>query len=164
MFEILQADLDNPVHAKALLDLLDHYARDPMGGGEPLSDDVRNNLVDRLRRRSDVCMVLAFSDGRAVGLVNCFEGFSTFQARPLLNIHDVVVHEDFRGRGLSGLMLEKVEQLARQRHCCKLTLEVLQGNSAARAAYRKVGFRPYQLDPAMGQAMFWEKPLLHEAD
>lgn len=159
MFEILQADLQNPVHTQALLGLLDHYARDPMGGGEALSDDVREHLVDRLRQRSDVCIVLAFADGRAVGLVNCFEGFSTFQARPLMNIHDVVVHDDYRGRGLSGLMLEKVEQLARQRQCCKLTLEVLQGNRAAQAAYSKVGFRPYQLDPSMGQAMFWEKPL-----
>ena len=37
MFEILQADFHNPGHAEALLTLLDHYARDPMGGGEPLS-------------------------------------------------------------------------------------------------------------------------------
>lgn len=159
MFEILQAELDNPVHAGALLDLLDHYARDPMGGGEPLSDYVREHLVERLRARNDACIVLAFADGRAVGLVNCFEGFSTFKARPLMNIHDVVVHQDYRGRGLSGLMLEKVEQLARQRQCCKLTLEVLQENRVAQAAYRKVGFRPYQLDPSRGQAMFWEKPL-----
>jgi len=159
MFELHQADLNNPAHAQAVLELLEHYARDPMGGGEGLSEYVRENLLTELRQRSDACIVLAFVDGRAVGLVNCFEGFSTFQARPLMNIHDVVVHGDYRGRGLCGLMLQKVEQLAHQRGCCKLTLEVLQGNSAARAAYLKAGFQAYQLDPRMGQALFWEKKL-----
>jgi len=36
---------------------------------------------------------------------------------------------------------------------------VLEGNGAAQAAYSSAGFRPYQLDPAMGRAQFWEKPL-----
>ncbi len=159
MFDILQADLDNADHARALLDLLDHYARDPMGGGRALPDDVRENLVAELRKRNDLLVVLAFHGQRGAGLVNCFEGFSTFKARPLMNIHDVVVHRDYRGRGLSKKMLDKVEQLARQRGCCKLTLEVLQGNEVAQGAYRKAGFDGYQLDPAMGRAMFWEKNL-----
>jgi ribosomal protein S18 acetylase RimI-like enzyme len=159
MFDILQADLDNSSHAQALLDLLDHYSRDTMGGGQPLSDYVRENLVDKLRKRNDLLMVLAFHGRRGAGLVNCFEGFSTFEARPLINIHDVVVHRDYRGQGLATKMLNKVEQLARQRGCCKLTLEVLQGNTVAQAAYRKAGFSGYELDPAMGQALFWEKKL-----
>jgi len=29
----------------------------------------------------------------------------------------------------------------------------------AQAAYRKVGFAPYSLDPAAGQAEFWQKKL-----
>ena len=159
MFHILQADLHNPVHADALLVLLDHYARDPMGGGRALSAYVQANLIEELRKRKNAVSVLAFAGERAVGLVNCFEGFSTFQARPLLNIHDVVVHKDYRGQGVSGLMLQKVAELARQRNCCKLTLEVLQNNPAAQAAYRKAGFQAYQLDPQMGQALFWEKKL-----
>ena len=102
---------------------------------------------------------LGDAEKTAMREVNCFEGFSTFQARPLLNIHDVVVHKDYRGQGVSGLMLQKVAELARQRNCCKLTLEVLQNNPAAQAAYRKAGFQAYQLDPQMGQALFWEKKL-----
>ena len=159
MFDILPADLENPRHCDAILDLLRHYAMDPMGGGEPLSDYAQKNLIAELRKRSDVFVLLAFEGGQAVGLINCFEGFSTFQARPLMNIHDVVVHEEFRGRGLAALMLEQVEKLARGRHCCKLTLEVLQGNRSARSAYRKAGFAPYRLDPKMGEALFWEKKL-----
>ena len=56
-------------------------------------------------------------------------------------------------------MLGKVELLARDRGCCKLTLEVLEGNAVARSAYEKFGFTGYELDPAMGKAHFWEKKL-----
>ena len=34
---VCRADYANPVHASALVDLLDAYAQDLMGGGEPLS-------------------------------------------------------------------------------------------------------------------------------
>ena len=56
-------------------------------------------------------------------------------------------------------MLTQVEDIARQRGCCKLTLEVLEGNKAAQRSYRGFGFEGYQLVPEMGRAMFWEKPL-----
>jgi hypothetical protein len=43
--------------------------------------------------------------------------------------------------------------------CCKLTLEVLEGNKLAQAAYIANGFVGYQLVSEMGQAMFWQKKL-----
>ena len=103
--------------------------------------------------------MLAFIAGEPVGLVNCFEGFSTFACRPLVNVHDVVVIAAVRGQGISQKMLAKVEEIARQRGCCKITLEVLEGNEAAKGAYRKLGFSDYQLDPQMGRALFWQKAL-----
>ena len=103
--------------------------------------------------------MLAFISGEPVGLVNCFEGFSTFQCRPLVNIHDVAVVAQHRGLGISQKMLAKVEEIARQRGCCKLTLEALEGNTIAQNAYRKLGFAGYELDPVMGKAMFWQKAL-----
>ncbi len=77
----------------------------------------------------------------------------------LINIHDVIVLDEFRGLNISQLMLEKVEQVALERGCCKLTLEVLEGNKVAQNAYVKFGFAGYALDPEMGQAMFWQKML-----
>ena len=159
MLKLLSADYNNAQHAAAILELLSLYARDPMGGGQDLSDFVREHLIEQLAARPDALTVLAFQDDQPVGLINCFESFSTFQCKPLMNIHDVVVHPNYRGRGISTRLLNRVEELAKQRGCCKLTLEVLQGNDIARAAYRKVGFKPYQLDPDMGQALFWEKTI-----
>ncbi len=157
---LCQADYGNPMHMLALLDLLDGYARDPMGGAEPLSDFAKANLPQALAARPHMFSVLAIDEtlgGLPVGLVNCVEGFSTFACQPLVNVHDVVVAASHRGQGVAAQMLTLVDQLARQRGACKLTLEVLAGNTPAQKLYRRLGFDNYQLDPAMGQAQFMQK-------
>ncbi len=159
MIEIVIADYQNPAHQQAILYLLDAYARDPMGGNNPLSASARQRLIPALIAQSGALSILAFDGDMPVGLVNCFQSLSTFQARPLLNIHDVTVMAEYRGQGVSQMMLEKVEEIAYQRGCCKLTLEVLEGNQTAKNAYRKYGFCSYELDPGLGQALFWEKKL-----
>lgn len=156
---VIVADLASPSHAAAVVNLLDEYARDEMGGGVPLSEHVRANLVPELRRRPGALAVLAFVDGEPAGLAICIEGFSTFACQPLLNVHDVVVHRTYRGRGLARLLLEKAEAVARERGCCKLTLEVLEGNHHAQAVYRACGYAGYELNPRMGRALFWQKKL-----
>ena len=90
-------------------------------------------------------------------MINCFEGYSTFKARPLLNIHDIVVHPDYRGAGVGQALLGAAHDLARTRGCCKLTLEVLSGNALAMRSYARHGFANYQLDPAAGQAVLMQK-------
>ncbi len=157
--DIVQADYRDPRHAQDIGYLLNCYALDPMGGGEALPEQVRSRLAGELAALPQAFSVLCYLDDQPAGLVNCFEGFSTFRCRPLVNIHDVVVLEEFRGRGISSLMLAEVEVIARRRDCCKLTLEVLEGNLAAQGAYRKVGFEGYQLDPSAGSALFWQKAL-----
>ena len=155
--QVMQANYADPLHAQAVVDLLDAYARDPAGGGEPLSDFARQRLVPELAARPTAFSVLAFDGSQAVGLVNCIEGFSTFACRPLVNVHDVAVLASHRGRGVGQRMLAHVEALARERGACKLTLEVLSGNHGAVRLYERAGFAPYVLDEAMGQAQFFQK-------
>lgn len=157
--QIVTVDFAVPGHRVALVDLLNCYALDPMGGGRALSEQVREALPEALEKRPYYLGVMAVKGNKYIGLVNCFEGFSTFDCRPLLNIHDVIVASEYRGQGASRLMLEAVADIARKRGCGKLTLEVLEGNKLAQSAYRALGFAPYGLDPKMGNAMFWDKQL-----
>lgn len=152
-------DFGDPASTADFLDLLDHYMRSPSGNGQPMPPELRSRLPAELSRRPTVLSFLARVGERAAGLINCVEGFSTFAGRPLLNIHDIVVHADFRRQGIARALLARAEQAARERGCCKLTLEVLEGNVGARRAYEDFGFRGYQLDPALGQALFLEKKL-----
>ena len=154
---ICRADYLDPLHAQALVFLLDAYSRDAAGGGQPLADFAKQHLVAELAARPQAFSVLAFDGTQPVGLINCIEGFSTFACRPLVNVHDVVVLASHRGRRVGEQMLALVEQLARERGACKLTLEVLAGNRSAITLYERVGFAGFQLDPAMGQAQFLQK-------
>ena len=157
---IQRVDYRAPLDGLHLRRLLDLYARDPMGGGEPLAASVLERLCDDLARRPDAASFLAYQvtdPSDPVGLINCFEGYSTFKAKPLLNVHDIVVHPDIRGQGVAQALLGAAQQLAIERGCCKLTLEVLSGNTVAMNAYNRFGFKPYQLDPGAGQAVLLQK-------
>jgi ribosomal protein S18 acetylase RimI-like enzyme len=152
-------DFTDPKHEKDMLFLLDHYAKDPMGGGKPLAEDVKKNLAKALSKLPHAFAVIAYAGAEPAGLITCFEGFSTFACKPLISIHDIIVHASFRGYGISQKLLEAVEGIAHEKACCKITLEVLEGNEIAKNAYRKFGFEGYELDPQMGKAEFWEKSL-----
>jgi len=146
-------------HGEDIVKLLNDYALDPMGGSKALSDDVKNNLISELAKIPHAFSVLAYNGTKAIGLINCFEAFSTFSCKPLINIHDVAVNVDYRGLGISQKMLAMVEQIAKQKGCCKLTLEILSKNKIAQSAYQKFGFAGYCLDPSAGSAVFWQKEL-----
>lgn len=152
-------DLSDLKQAEIWLQLLDHYASDPMGGGDGLSDYAKLHLVETIRQVPGFHGALARLDGEAVGLIDCFAGFSTFAARPLLNVHDIVVHQSVRGRGIGQALLAWAEARAGQLGCCKLTLEVLSNNARAMASYVAFGFAPYVLDPQAGNALLMQKYL-----
>ena len=73
----------------------------------------KENLVNELAKQHGAITVLAYIDNKPAGLINCFQGFSTFKCKPLLNIHDVVVLKQYREQGVCQKMLNKVEALAK---------------------------------------------------
>jgi GNAT superfamily N-acetyltransferase len=135
------------------------YAEDPMGNGRDLPGDVQRVLVDRLRAHPTTLIFLALLQGEAVAIATCFIGFSTFAARPLINIHDLYVAKGYRRGGVARLLLEAVEQEARELGCCKLTLEVQERNRPALALYGSFGFGGGQYEPDAGAVLFREKKL-----
>ncbi len=157
MLAVRRVDYQDQAQAQALVMLLDAYARDPMGGGDGLSEEVKSRLCRDLAQRSDAVSFIAWEDAQPLGLINCIEGYSTFKAQPLMNIHDIAVLPAHRGRGVGQALLAAAEAHARERGCCKLTLEVLTGNRVALRSYQRFGFAPYVLDPSAGQASFMQK-------
>jgi GNAT superfamily N-acetyltransferase len=155
--EVLEADLHRPDHAAAVVELIDAYSRDPNGNGHGLADEVKRELVPGLLAHPGTHVFFAYRAGRVVGIAVCFRGFSTFAARPLLNVHDIAVIPEHRGAGIGRALMARVEACARSLGCCKVTLEVLENNTRARALYTSLGFAPYELDA--GRALFWQKKL-----
>ena len=157
--EITQADLSRPEHAAAVVALVDAYAQDPMGLGKSLPAEVRAALIPGLRQHPTTIVFLAFHAGEPIGVAVCFLGFSTFKARPLLNVHDLGVLPAHRGRGVGAQLLAAAEVKARALGCCKLTLEVFENNFRARHLYGKVGFVQMSFQEAAGGAFHLVKDL-----
>ncbi len=131
MIACRKVDFTNVNQCTTLINLLDVYASDFMGGGEPLTANVKNNLIPALASRPHAHAFLAYIDDTPVGLTIGFEGFSTFECKPLINLHDMVVHPAHRRKGVASTLLMAVEQYARDNGHCKLTLEVLEGSTIA---------------------------------
>ena len=140
---------------------------------------MRDTVVDELGKLPNAEVLLAFSHeptapervshdlalreraspGHAVGIAVCFVGFSTFRARRLLNLHDLAVVPEARGRGVGRRLLAAVEARARELSCCKLTLEVKEGNARARSLYASAGFGDFAPGREQTRTLFLEKVL-----
>ncbi|HLK60359.1 MAG TPA: GNAT family N-acetyltransferase [Chthonomonadaceae bacterium] len=156
---IVEADLSRAEHQQAVVAMIDAYSQDPMGDGKPLSEEVRAALIPGLQQHPTTLIFLAYQGDEPIGIAACFRGFSTFAARPLINIHDLSVLPTHRGQGVGRLLLEAVAQKARELGCCKLTLEVLENNLPARRLYEGVGFAQAAYQEANGGALFYSRPL-----
>ncbi|MEZ5738818.1 MAG: GNAT family N-acetyltransferase [Burkholderiaceae bacterium] len=154
---ITRLSLHDPRHESALLTLMNDYACSVEGGGRPLEPQARESLPAMLATCPTYIGLLAFRQGEPAGILNAFWSVSTFKARRLLNIHDLAVAKTHRRHGVGLALLTEIEAVARTLDCCKLTLEVLSGNTGACRLYEARGFAAYQLDPSMGDARFMQK-------
>lgn len=144
--EIVEADFSIKKHADAVLFVTDQYARDPMGLGGPLPENIRNKLIDELENFQGAFSFIAFYDEQPAGIANCVYSFSTFNAAKVINIHDLAVIKSFRSKGIGEALMGAVEKKAAETNCCKVTLEVREDNRA-RNLYERMGFS--YGDPAM---------------
>jgi ribosomal protein S18 acetylase RimI-like enzyme len=156
---VVEADLANPDHQRDVVAMTEAYARDVMGNGGPLPADVLARLVPGLREHPTTMVFLAYADRRVAGIATCFLGFSTFTARPIINIHDLAVLPEHRGRGIGRLLLEAVEMAARKRSCSRVTLEVQENNARARRVYEAAGFGHAVYGEGNGGSLFYTKSL-----
>ncbi|MFK7965760.1 MAG: GNAT family N-acetyltransferase [Burkholderiaceae bacterium] len=159
---INRLSLGDPEDRAALCQLLNEFAASDNGGGEAMSQDVLAQLPDQLAACPTYIGLLAKDGHEPLGLLNAFWSVSSFKARPLINIHDVTVTANAQSRGIGRQMMNELERIGRQMQCCKITLEVLDGNTRASALYERLGFEFYQLDPSYGRARLMQKILTDE--
>ncbi|MFW5785115.1 MAG: GNAT family N-acetyltransferase [Chitinispirillaceae bacterium] len=152
---IKTADLTDPDDCEAICSLINLYMQDSMGGNlRPHSEARQKRLVCRLKTIPHCHIFIAVSESVPAGLAVCFEMFSTFAVKPLINIHDLIVHPSFRRRGVGKAIMEGIESFAKRSGCSKLTLEVRGDNYKAQNLYRKQGYD--ECDPPM---LFWSKEI-----
>jgi len=154
-FDIRLADFDDPDDARSIVAIVNAYAMEPQGGGAALQPEICQRMVPGLKSTPGAFVLLAWVGVVPVGAAVCFRGFSTFAGRPLINVHDLSVLQEYRGKGYGKKLLTAVETLAREQGCGKVTLEVRELNPLAERLYRRLGYG----DPSGFATRFLDKPL-----
>lgn len=160
---IQEADLNNTTHQNAIINLLNLYALDLQGYNKSLPGSVLKELIQGLKNMPTTLIFLAEVEQKFVGMAICFFGFSTFHAKPIINIHDFAVIKDCRRNGIGTILINAIEAKARELNCCKLTLETQEKNLSAIALYEKTGFRKSTLDESEGRTLFLSKYLSEDS-
>lgn len=151
-FYIEKVDLSKPLHCKQLLLLLNEYMEDEMGAGKPMNPGLSEEIIEGLQKYPSYIGFFIREGDEFLGLANCNSMFSTFQAAPLLNIHDFIIRKKSRKLGAGQFLLEGITGFAKQEGFCRVNLEVRYDNIKAMNLYRKTGFG--ECNPPM---YFWEK-------
>jgi GNAT superfamily N-acetyltransferase len=138
--EIIPCDFDNTSHCEALVKLMNEYIIDKMGGGVPYTEEQKVKLVEGLKRHPSKLVLLAKDGEHIIGLCNSFINFATFTVKPFINIHDVIVTNTYRNKGVGRKLLESIVARAFEMGCSKVTLEVREDNHNAMHLYNNLGF------------------------
>ena len=90
-------------------------------------------------------VLVAEDGGEVIGYAVCYleetKG-SSMAAHKTLYLDDLCVDEKSRKQGVGRKLFAAVEALARELNCYDLTLNVWEGNDAARAFYDNLGMKP----------------------
>ena len=152
---IIECDFKNSLHTRALVSLMNHYIRDKMGGTRPLDTQQSFKLIEGLKNHPSRLILFAELDGELIGLANCFVNFATFTCKPFINIHDIVVQEKCRNKGVGRKLMNGIQAHAISMGCSKITLEVREDNDNAQHLYKSLGYK--ECKPVMH---FLEKKLI----
>jgi ribosomal protein S18 acetylase RimI-like enzyme len=151
---LIQVDLQNQKHCSQIIKLLNDYMNDPMGNNGPMGEGLAPRIIAGMQTYPGYLGFFVLADDQFAGLANCNQNFSTFKAKPLLNIHDFIVAPEFRSIGAGHFLMKGILDHASQRGFCRVNLEVREDNHGAKSLYQKLGFS--ECEPPMH---FWEKIL-----
>ncbi len=104
-------------------------------GGSFETPWTRTHFRDELKNADLSVPRLALFDGQVVGYT------VTWIIVDECHLANIAVHPDFRGLGIGRVLLEDVLELARDRSCGKVCLEVRRSNKTAIRLYESFGFR-----------------------
>ncbi|MFW5879395.1 MAG: GNAT family N-acetyltransferase [bacterium] len=155
MIHITRCDFNNKIHQLEFVKLLGCYMEDSMGLGEKVDEKKRISAFQGLSEIPTAFVLFAINEDNYIGMATCFYSFSTFHAKNLINIHDIIILPDYRGKGVGKKLMQEIIKMAKNNNCIKVTLEVRHDNNRAKSLYRSLGFS--DTTPPM---YFWEKKLL----
>lgn len=153
--KLIMADVHNEEHCANIVKLINYYMMDGMGLGESMPEKLGVKIIHGLRNHPCYKGFFVIIENEYAALANCNINFSTWQAKPLINIHDLIVAPAYRNQGVGLFLLTEIEKYARENDYCRINLEVRHDNYKAQKLYQKAGF-----NACNPENYFWERQLL----
>ncbi|WP_372869942.1 N-acetyltransferase family protein [Shewanella sp.] len=108
-----------------------------------LADDLplaRGFLEQRLLNNESAVFLVLDADGRALGFMQLYPGFSSLSAKPCWTLNDLFVCDSHRGKGLGKMLLAAARDLGLASGACSLQLETAVDNLRAQGLYQAEGW------------------------
>lgn len=103
-------------------------------------DGARDFLSERIENNESVIYVASDKDGKLVGFTQLYPIFSSTRMKRLWLLNDLFIDENFRGRGLSKLLMNAAKELCRKTKACAVALETEKNNDIGNKLYPSVEF------------------------
>lgn len=103
-------------------------------------DGAKKFLAERLVNNDSKIYVCENDDKQLMGFVQLYPLFSSTRMKKLWLLNDLFVDPQFRGKGVSVLLIDRAKQLVADTNACGLLLETEKSNVIGNNLYPKTGF------------------------
>ncbi|MDB9888724.1 GNAT family N-acetyltransferase [Flavobacteriaceae bacterium] len=97
-------------------------------------------LNQRLQNGESEIFVTENEESKIVGFIQLYPIFSSTRMQKLWLLNDLFVDENYRGKGVSVLLINQSKKLCKQTEACGLILETAKTNEIGNHLYHKTGF------------------------
>ena len=97
-------------------------------------------LLERIYSKESVIYVCENEDKQLIGFTQLYPIFSSTRMKRMWLLNDLFVHSDFRGLGVSRLLIQKAKSLAKANNACGILLETEKSNDIGNKLYPSEDF------------------------
>ena len=97
-------------------------------------------LKNRIKNDESEVFLALTDEGKAVGFTQLYPIFSSTRMKPLWLLNDLYVDPDYRGEGISKLLINRAKDLARTSKAAGISLETEKSNDIGNQLYPRTGF------------------------
>jgi len=98
-------------------------------------------LKERLNNGDSEIFVCVNDENKLLAFVQLYPLFSSTKMKKLWLLNDLYVHQQFRGQGLSTMLINRAKELVITTLACGLFLETEKSNIIGNKLYPKTGFK-----------------------
>ena len=139
-FRIREAEEKDMGQVLEMIQELADFENEPDAVEIDAEDLVRDGFKDF---RAFQCFVAEKEEGTLIGMALVYPRYSTWKG-VVLHLEDLLVRQDYRGKGVGSQLLDEVVRFAQQQGVRRVSWEVLDWNVKAIDFYRSRGARVMQ--------------------